>query len=124
MTEPMIIITNNPLVPTAYLIKQNCDDVRYFPMSYREILCLARDEIHSGHKLLTHPLSGSVKPGETPYKSLGISKTTGPLDFDSLSIIEKAIECCDKFPIREKSKDPSLQEDFQVIDLTLIQSVF
>ena len=98
--------------------------MQYAPVSYRQVLCMARDAIHQGHKLLTHPLSGSVKPGETPYKSVAVSWKQGLLDLPSLSLIENSIATCDKFPIRDKSKDPSLQADFQTIDLTLIESIF
>ncbi len=123
MLERMLVITNNPMVRDV-LSKQDICEVRYAPVSYRQVLCLARDAIHQGHKLLTHPLSGSVKPGETPYKSVAVSRAQGLLDLPSLSLIENSITTCDKFPIRAKSKDPALQEDFQTIDLTLIQSMF
>ncbi len=123
MLERMTILTNNPMVRDTLSAREDCA-VRYEPVSYRQILCLARDAIHQGRRLLTHPLSGSVKPGETPYKSLAISCDEGELDMDSLTLIENSITTCDKFPIREKSKEESLQKDFQTIDLTLIQSIF
>ena len=123
MLEEMIIITNNPMVEQALTGREGCT-VRYAQTSYRDILCLARDEVHQGRRLLTHPLSGSVKPGETPYKSIAVSLQKGALDLDSLSLIEQSIQTCDKFPIRDKSKVPALQEDFQTIDLTLISSIF
>ncbi len=123
MLERMLVITNNPMVRDALSNKEICQ-VQYAPVSYRQVLCMARDAIHQGHKLLTHPLSGSVKPGETPYKSVAVSWKQGLLDLPSLSLIENSIATCDKFPIRDKSKDPSLQADFQTIDLTLIESIF
>ena len=87
MLERMLVITNNPMVRDV-LSKQDICEVRYAPVSYRQVLCLARDAIHQGHKLLTHPLSGSVKPGETPYKSVAVSRAQGLLDLPSLSLIE------------------------------------
>lgn len=123
MLENMIIITNNPLVRER-LAHESIQAVRYSPITYKAVLCAARDAIHQGHRLLTHPLSGSVKPGETPYKSIAISHTKGKMDMASLSLIEAAIATCDKFPIREKSEDPALQADFQTVDLSLIQSIF
>ena len=123
MLERMVFITNNPMARDALIKRQGCQ-VRYAPVTYREVLCLARDAVHRGHKLLTHPLSGSVKPGETPYKTLAVSQETGLLDLPSLSLIESCIATCDKFPVRAKSKEASLQEDFQTIDLSLIQSIF
>lgn len=123
MLEKMIVITNNPMVREALSERENCT-VRFEQASYREILTLARDEVHKGRRLLTHPLSGSVKPGETPYKSVAVSVKSGELDMDSLTLIEQSIQTCDKFPIRAKSRIPALQNDFQTIDLTLISSIF
>lgn len=123
MRNRMAIITNNPMAYNVLSLREDCE-VRYEPVSFREILLLARDAVHGGHKLLTHPLSGSVKPGETPYKSLAISKETGPLDLNSLRLIEHCILTCDKFPLRYQNLPEPLLEDFQTVDLTLIQSIF
>lgn len=123
MQVRMTIITNNPMVRDILSEREDCA-LRYEPITYREVLLLARDAVHGGHRLLTHPLSGSIKPGETPYKSLAISKETGPLDLDSLALIEKCIETCDKFPLRYQGLPEALLQDFQTVDLTLIQSIF
>ena len=66
-----LIITNNPLV-----VECIPDDfaVEYHGISYREILVKVRDMVYAGHRLYTHPLAGSVKPNETPYKSVVVSK--------------------------------------------------
>ena len=65
-----IVVTNNPLVLDKL---QETHEVMYREVSYEELLKEVRDRIHEGHLLLTHPLSGSVKPKETPYKSVLIS---------------------------------------------------
>ena len=83
MLERMLVITNNPMVRDALSNKEICQ-VQYAPVSYRQVLCMARDAIHQGHKLLTHPLSGSVKPGETPYKSVAVSWKQGLIFLPSL----------------------------------------
>jgi len=82
----------------------------------------ARDKIHEGHKLLTHPLSGSIKPGQSPYKSVVISKEKGELDIESLRIIEGSIAVA-KRQVAEKEEpkwSKEILEDFQLIDLDLI----
>ena len=71
MLERMLVITNNPMARDA-LSKQDICEVQYAPVSYRQVLCMVRDAIHQGHRLLTHPLSGSVKPGETPLSLIHI----------------------------------------------------
>ena len=91
------IITNNPLVLEKLGETHN---VVYKEISYEEVLEEVRDRIHEGHLLLSHPLSGSVKPNETPYKSVMLSKGKGEMDERSLSIIENAIQACGKFQFR------------------------
>ncbi|MBQ9961239.1 MAG: GrdX family protein, partial [Firmicutes bacterium] len=97
-------------------------NVIYLDVSYEEVLLEVRNRIHQGAQLLSHPLSGSVKPGETPYKSVLVSKTKGKTDIESLEIIEKAIETCRKFPIRWKDFKDEVIEDFKLVDYTLISS--
>ena len=88
------LITNNPLAKERF---SRMFQIEYYNKSYFDILICVRDYIHKGHWLLTHPLSGSIKPNETPYKSVLISKQAKNLDLRSLSIIEESIVCCDKF---------------------------
>ena len=113
-----IIITNNPLVKETYKDL----DVLYSDVKYEEILQLVKNKIALGHKLLTHPLSGSVKPKETPYKSIMISKKKSKLDLESLDIIENAISTCAKFKERSDKWTPQVLKDFQLVDFTLIDS--
>ena len=72
--------------------------------------------------LLTHPLSGSVKPNETPYKSVLISKDKGAVSADGLAIVENAIAACHKFQDRTGKYEKRAIEDFQLIDWTLLES--
>ncbi|WP_243414629.1 GrdX family protein [Sporosalibacterium faouarense] len=116
-----LLITNNPLVKEELSEKIT---VKYYEVDYLEILEVVRDEIHKGSKLLTHPLSGSVKPYETPYKSIIIEEKQGELDMDSLMIIEQSIDTTKKF-IKGKEVTEwtsEIKEDFQVIDLSIINN--
>ena len=72
-----MVITNNPLVRSRL---DDTHEVIYLELSYEELLKVVRDRIYEGHRLLTHPLSGSVKPKETPYKSVLISERKGAAD--------------------------------------------
>lgn len=114
-----IILTNNPLVFEKLADTHN---VVYKDISYEELLKEARDRIHEGHSLLSHPLSGSVKPKETPYKSVMISKRKGEVDQRSLSLIENAIQACGKFEDKTGKFKQKVYEDFQLIDWTLLDS--
>ena len=88
MNDGFMIITNNTLVKEKFGADYQ---VEYADLSFEDTLKKVRDKIYLGHKLLTHPLSGSVKPNETPYKSVMISKEPGKLDEESMEIIENAI---------------------------------
>ena len=74
-----MVITNNPLVRSRL---DDTHEVIYLELSYEELLKVVRDRIYEGHRLLTHPLSGSVKPKETPYKSVLISERKEKVDGD------------------------------------------
>ena len=113
-----IIITNNPLVKEKYVDKE----VEFYDKKYQEILQIVKNKIALGHKILTHPLSGSVKPKETPYKSIMISKDKEYVDLDSLELIESAIATCEKFKERSDKWTPQVLKDFQLVDFTLIDS--
>ena len=87
-------------------------------------MCMVRNRIHEGHRLLTHPLMSSVKPNETPYRTILISKEKGKLDFDSLAIIEDSINTTQKFLNMAKTPKwtQSILEDFELIDMDLIKN--
>ena len=59
-----IIITNNKYVYEKY---KDTNEIKYDEdFTYLDVLEYVRNQIHKGHKLLTHPLSGSVKPNRNP----------------------------------------------------------
>lgn len=123
-----MIITNNKLVYEKYgdlKVHKNLTDLKFFEeKSFIEILEYVRDLVHMGHTILTHPLTGSIKPYETPYKSIAVSTNTASMDMDSLSIIENAIEITKRFikDYRPKDLKEKHHNDFKLIDLSLIAS--
>lgn len=119
MNNGFMIITNNTLVKE----KLGKDyHVEYEDLSFEDTLKKVRDRIYQGHRLLTHPLSGSVKPNETPYKSVMISEKTEELDMQAMRIIESAIQTCAKFQFKSDKYRPEVYDDFRLIDCTLIES--
>ena len=72
MKKAFKIVTNNPLVKETL---ENEYHIEFVECSYEEILRKVRNYIYEGYELLTHPLSGSVKPNETPYKSIDRKST-------------------------------------------------
>lgn len=120
MHEKAIIFTNNQLAYDSLSPKY---EVVMVGGNLMLVLTTVRDYIHKGHVLLTHPLMGSIKPNETPYKTVVIShKTVEGVDYDSLMYIEKSIETANKMltnrPLRNWKE--SILEDFRVIDYDLI----
>nr|WP_300001906.1 GrdX family protein [Tissierella sp.] len=123
MDKNKIVITNNKLVYEKYTDKLEFDFSEDY--TYRMILEKVRTKIHEGYELLTHPLSGSVKPNETPYKSIIMSKVKGKLDYQGLNIIEESIMTFDKFNDNKPTPDwtERVLDDFRVIDDSLIGNV-
>jgi len=121
-----LLVTNNPLVKKEIedgnlgndldIKLKLCDDLD-------QVMIKVRDFIHKGYNLISHPLAGSVKPAQNPYRSILIEKDNG-LNYESLKTIEKAIEKLKQFQKNkiEKEYPADILEDYQVIDHSLISS--
>ena len=122
------MITNNEMMRAAPGFGPGdefvCGDVA-------RVITRRRDLIHQGWELLTHPMAGSLKPGENPFRTVILQEGDGALDFRSLSIIESAIESTRKFEDRwsmlldAQDLDDRLlriRDDFMTIDMSLIVS--
>ena len=72
--------------------------------------------------LYTHPLSGSVKPNEMPYKSVAISRVPRKFEADQAEIIANAVVVYDKFKPLGRVLTEKILEDFQLVDYTLLSS--
>lgn len=114
------IVTNNSAVYEKY---GDIYNVHYEQCSYEGILTVVRDYVHKGYGLLTHPLSGSVKPNETPFKTIIVVENNVDHSMDSLKIIESSIETASKFKYSKKTTDEEILDDFRCIDLSLIENV-
>jgi len=111
------VITNNPLSAEKYpgvsvLLKTDVEG----------IFKAARDRIHLGALILGHPLSGSVKPNESPYKSLVLSQPGDGFDMQSLQLIEGALAVLYKLGVKNRAYPERVLTDFRVIDLDLLDS--
>ena len=138
--QSITIITNNPLVRAKYP-----DLACFHDLGVQGVLFAVRDRVHLGAEVLSHPLSGDVLPGVTPYRSIVVSDSgfgvpvadaAGGTDLRSVSLIENAIRMLKKPPAVSDSNtqphlenpgyfngfDDSILEDFQVIDLDLLDS--
>jgi len=115
-----LILTNNPLVNSC-MEGRGLYTIRFQPeLGFRDILVEARNLVYVGHILYTHPLAGSVKPNETPYKSLVVSIEPHGFDAQHAELMANAIAVFDKFRPLERSLSSSVLLDFQLIDYTLL----
>ncbi|MEA4960201.1 GrdX family protein [Lutispora sp.] len=121
LTRNIYILTNNVLICDKF---NDTLKVSYVDGSYIDVLYQVRDRIHTGSVLISHPLMGSVKPNETPYRSIILEDKKGALDFQSLSIIESSIESCKKLLNDRPTPDWSnkVLEDFRFLDMKLLES--
>lgn len=121
MLNNTVIISNNKLVKE---ILSTHVEVMLLEGTLLQTMEQARDLIHKGYILLTHPLSGSIKPNQTPYKSIALRKGDGPTDFGSVEIMEQSIARTKSLLAdRETPNWPErCLEDFRVIDLDLIKN--
>lgn len=113
------ICTNNPMAAERLGDEY---EISYEEQSFADLLIRVRDLVHQGHRLLSHPLSGSVKPGETPYKSILVSNKTEKTDGESVRLIGNAIRMSGNFPDLSALYDEKVLRDFQTVDWHLLQS--
>lgn len=115
----MLIVTNNPMVKDNTLERE----VLFKELTYLQILEECRKLIHSGYELLSHPLYGSVKPNETPYRSI-IMKKGNNLDTNSVILIEDAVATATKFQGNKITPNwpERVLDDFKVIDFDIFSN--
>ena len=114
-----IIITNNPKIFEEVKSK-NAEIIYMSDSDFMEVLYKVRDFIHLGYELLTHPIVSSIKPYETPYKSVALSKSID-LDLYSLELIENSIELTRNFLDKPRRKlTQEIDNDFKLIDYDLV----
>lgn len=115
-----IVLTNNPLVIRSHrdlkpvLVEGDAIAV------YKK----ARDLVHKGHRLLTHPLSGNVKPGAVPYRTLVLSADAGKtVDLTSLNHMAAAMEAAEATrSLAKRTFSPPLLNDYATVDLSIFES--
>ncbi|OAN13201.1 GrdX [Photobacterium jeanii] len=85
--DKLEIITNNPNISALHTEI----NINHQP-NVNSVLTTTRNKVHAGSEIISHPLAGSVKPHETPYRSIIIYNQNDTLDMESLNTIEQAIE--------------------------------
>ncbi|MGI6575107.1 MAG: GrdX family protein [bacterium] len=98
-------------------------EIKYIEGSVLHLFTYARDLVHQGYRLITHPLSGSLKPGSIPYKTIFISRERGELDLKSLHYIENSIEAYYKTrPEIMPQWSEEMLADYAAVDLAQVEA--
>jgi hypothetical protein len=126
MSCSYILFTNNPVIKDE--IKNTNDGLEFVFIEgvSLDVLKSARDLVHLGAKLLTHPLYGNLRPYQQPYRTVLAAKENKAdcCDFESLSFIERAIEiyqsCFDRL-VKPGDLPDFLRADYAFIDFELMK---
>lgn len=118
----MRIVTNNPKVNKEI----EGQKIYFIDGDYGDVLEATREMIIDERQvLLSHPLSGSIKPNETFYKSIFLHSQKGEyVDLYSLELIESAQATYNKF-VADKATPKwteEILEDFQMVDYHLVEA--
>lgn len=119
MSDEIILLTNND----RFLSNEEGNYMlMYDECTYMDVLYSVRDRVHSNYRILTHPMAGSLKPNQTPYKSVLLIKDD-TIDFRSLEMIENAIASAEKFMKFRKLPNwtKKCHKDFKTLDLSFIE---
>jgi hypothetical protein len=123
----VVLITNN--VSLRRLIVPFSLATHFVEGSSLEVFITARDAVHLGSRLLTHPLYGNLRPHQQPFRSVLVEKRNvenpnALVDLESLSMIEEAVLLYRKF----KNSLPlpadfpqAVWEDYAFVDLELMK---
>lgn len=122
-----LIVTNNPKV-RQFMVAQALESryqLLWVEGYVEDVLRNVRDLCHKNYKLITHPLTGSIKPNQTPYKTAVLEKKYSQrIDLQSVLMAEnslsKALEMLADKPRPEMAL--SFAEDYAVIDLDFFKS--
>ena len=116
------LITNNDRVYEKY--KNDLEVILL--KTYEEVLLKTRDLVYDRHVLLTHPQASSLKPNQTPYRSVVVYPKGEEDNMKDIMLIEKCIETFRQWQDIAKTPDSyedKVANDFKTIDLSVIDNI-
>jgi hypothetical protein len=117
LTEELLIVTNNPRV-------KEMTDFRHCWVEgeCREVIMQAYNFVAQGHQLISHPLAGSIKPNQNPYKSILISRLSGEVDIAALKLAENCLRKAEELMENKIPIDLNVAygQDLQLVDQDLL----
>lgn len=121
-----LIITNNPLVNSALSLSPlSFHKVLWVDGKTEDVLIAVRSHCHLHYRLVTHPLTGSIKPNQTPFKTIVMEVTDGTvLDHQSILMSETCLN--QTYAMLKSNPRPlfneSILHDFATIDMAFFKS--
>ena len=120
--EKAILITNNDRVYEKYK-----DEIKIILLNtYEEVLIKVRDMVYDRHLLLTHPQASSLKPNQTPYRSVVVYPKGNEDNMKDIMLIEKCVQVYYEWqeiaPSPAKYAD-TVANDFKTIDLSVVENI-
>ncbi len=120
--EKAIIVTNNEEVFKKYKGVLQCILLE----GYRDVLVKVRDLVYDKYILLTHPQASSLKPNQTPYRSIIVYPRGNEDNVKDIMLIEKCIEVFEQWQRispTPKSYESKVAKDFRTIDLSVVDNI-
>lgn len=116
----LLIVTNNAVTEEFFQGKIRLEHAE----SHKDVLLKVRDHIYAGGwKLITHPMASSIKPNQTPFRSIILIESDENSN-DDVVMIEEALASYEKFDIDKKPTDwyrNTTDQDFRMIDFYMIE---
>lgn len=113
--QAVLIVSNNPLVWDAYA------ECRPIHGEAREVLKQARDLVHLGHPLVGHPLAGSIRLQNSPFRSVVLGSRPGAYHIRDIFLVEDLSSRLEA--VNQQSQTEAALKDYQYIDLSLLNAV-
>ena len=103
--EKAILVTNNDRVYEKYK-----DQMKVILLDgYEDVLIKVRDLVYDKHVLLTHPQASSLKPNQTPYRSVVVYPKGEEDNIKDIMLIDKCIQVYQEW----QDIAPSLKSEMQ-----------
>ena len=120
--DKCILVTNNDRVHLKYR-----DEIKCILLdNYEDVLIKVRDMIYDRHILLTHPQASSLKPNQTPYRSIIVYPKNNEDNVNDVLLIEKCLEvfkAWQNISVTPQNYENKVSEDFKTIDLSVIENI-
>ncbi|MDR2182731.1 MAG: GrdX family protein [Clostridiales bacterium] len=110
------LLTNNPMAARRFADSLEVD---FRDFAAADVLKAARDMVHQGHRLRTHPVTSGAAPNGSPFVSIVLSGEAFRTDFDSVSIIEGAMALYAKLGAPRELPE-AVAKDFMLIDCEML----